>query len=256
MKRCIEFKGTYNFRDLGGYSSRNGYKTKWGMVFRSDHLGNLTSSDLARFEKLNIRLILDTRTAEERVANPNRLPSANPPRSLNFEIEVGNYGMDEIKRRILSGKMEGLDLHEELIQNYRKGVSTYGKEIMVMLKLLCDPANLPVLIHCNSGKDRTGIACAMLLKILGVKRETIFEDYLLSAARMEKMVKRLVRKVRIISWFRADTAQLRHMLSTREEFLQAAFDEMIRLHGSVDKYFRSLGLTNAMRAQLRKNLCE
>ncbi len=253
--RIIHFKGTCNFRDLGGYLTQCGRQVKWGTVYRSDHLGSLTRADLKRFEQLGIQLILDTRTPLERQSRPNRLPKNNAPRTIHFPIEVGNRSIDELKRKVFFGKTDDLDLHDELIQNYKLGVSTHGKEIMAMIDLLCNTDNLPVLIHCNSGKDRTGIACALLLSALGVPRETIFEDYLLSAACMEKMVNRLVVKVKLISLLRADTLQLRNMLSTRPVFLQAAFDEMKRLNGSPGAYLQALGLTESMREKLVNNLC-
>lgn len=253
--RIINFKGTCNFRDLGGYPTQYGKQVKWGTVYRSDHLGSLTRADLKRFEQLGIQLILDTRTPLERQSRPNRLPGDNPPRTIHFPIEVGNRSIDELKRKVFFGKTDDLDLHDELIQNYKLGVSTHGKEILAMIELLSNPDNLPVLIHCNSGKDRTGIACALLLSALGVPRETIFEDYLLSATCMEKMVNRLVVKVKLISLLRADTLQLRNMLSTRRVFLQAAFDEMAHLCGSVDDYLHDIGLTESMREKLLNNIC-
>lgn len=253
--RYIDFKGTCNFRDLGGYLTQSGKRVNWCTVYRSDHLAGLTRSDLKRFEQLNIQLIIDTRTPSERTSRPNRLPKNNPPRTINFPIEVGNRSIEELKRKVFFGQTDGLDLHSELIQNYKLGVTTHGKEVMALIELLCDPDNLPALIHCNSGKDRTGIACALLLEVLGVDRETIFQDYLLSATFMEKMVNRLAVKVKLISLFRADTAQLRHMLSTRRVFLQAAFDEMERLYGSSKAYLRAIGFTESISKKLVNNLC-
>jgi len=84
--RRIELNGAYNFRDLGGYTTINGKTTNWKKLFRSDNLARLTKSDLRQIEKLNIQLVIDLRSKEERASKPNRLPMDNGIRINNIEI--------------------------------------------------------------------------------------------------------------------------------------------------------------------------
>ena len=253
--RRIELKGAYNFRDVGGYNTINGKTTSWRKLFRSDNLSKLTKSDLNQIERLNIQLIIDLRSKEERISKPNRLPADNGIRTKNIGIEDNNKSHKELKREIFYGKLGKIDLEKELLNSYRTAITDYRHELGVFFELLLCPLNYPAIVLCNAGKDRTGVVIALTLLALGVSRNIIMEDYMLSKVYLEPMIMRMTAKVRLLSFFRADIFQLRKILDTRIEYLNATFDAIDLEFGSAESYLDFLGIDNDKRKTLRKILC-
>lgn len=253
--RSVELKGAYNFRDLGGYLTSEGVKTYWGKLFRSDNLARLTKGDLKRIEKLNLQTIIDLRSKEERLAKPNRLPISNGIKIQNIEIADSNKSHNKLKREIFLGKLGETDLEEALLNAYRLAITDYPNELSIFFELLLNPANYPVLVLCNAGKDRTGIAIALTLTALGVSRKTVIKDYMLSKVYLEPMIRRMTRKARLLSLFRADIIQLKKLLDTRVAYLNATFNAIDQKFGSTESFLDSLGMDNDKRRMLRKCLC-
>ena len=174
--RRIKLKGAYNFRDLGGYSTKEGKKINWGKLFRSDNLSKLTKGDLKKIEKLNIQLIIDLRSKEERESKPNRLPVSNGIKIKNIEIADSNNSLNELTRQIFYGKLGVRDLKEETLNAYRLSITDYRDEISKFFELLLNPTNYPALVLFNAGKDRTGVVIALFLMALGVPKKTVMKD--------------------------------------------------------------------------------
>lgn len=253
--RRIELKGAYNFRDLGGYSTSEGKKTNWGKLFRSDNLANLTKSDLKRIEKLNLQMIIDLRSMEERLSKPNRLPMSNGTKIKNIEIADSNKSHEELKREIFLGKLGETDLEEELINAYRRAITDHRNELRIFFELLLNTENYPVLVLCNAGKDRTGVVIALTLTALGVSKKTVVKDYMLSKVYLEPMIRRMTSKVRLLSLFRADIVQLKKLLDTRVEYLNATFNAINQKFGSAESFLDSLGMDNDKCKILRRIIC-
>lgn len=253
--RRMNLKGVYNFRDLGGYFTSEGKKTNWGTLFRSDNLAKLTKDDLKKIEKLNINLMIDLRSNEERESKPSRLSISNGIRIENIEIADSNISHNELKRKIFFGQLEALDLEEELIKAYRLAITDYKYELRKFFELLLNPANYPALVLCNAGKDRTGVVIALTLMAIGVPKKTVMKDYMLSKVYLEPMIKRMTTKIRLLSLFRADIPQLRKLLDTRAEYLNATFNAIDQKFGSTESFFDFLGIDYDKRKKLIKFLC-
>lgn len=253
--RRIQLQGAYNFRDLGGYSTTFKEKTIWGKLFRSDNLAKLTVSDLNKIEKLNIRLVIDLRSKEERTLKPNKLPSNNGIKTANIAIADTNIKISALKKAIFYGKLSDLDLEDVVLFLYKRAISDYQNELKQVFSLLSDPDHYPVLILCNSGKDRTGVVIALVLLALDVPRKTIIEDYMLSKICLQPMIRKLTWTVRMLSLFRADINQLRKLLETRVEYLNATFAAIDSNFGSDKAFFDYLGLKDLNRKLLKKHLC-
>jgi protein-tyrosine phosphatase len=168
-ERRLPFDGVTNFRDLGGYPTRQGTHTRWGLVFRSDALHKFTAADLASYEALGLNAVYDLRGDAEREVYPNPFPStqlallsqvsvaADPPETGSFE---GAQGGERLLREMYRGMLDG-------------AASVLGR----LLGGLAEPGSLPAVFHCTGGKDRTGIASALLLELLGVHRDAVLDDY-------------------------------------------------------------------------------
>ena len=172
--RHLGLQGASNFRDLGGYPGSDGRRVRWRRLFRSNHLGQLTDTDIAIVRQLGIRSAFDFRGHEERSGGLCTIAEI-AVRSLPIEPSV----VPALRERAAAGRLSvdvALDLMRESYRNY---IRRYTQHFRALFEhLLENPA--PLVIHCTAGKDRTGVACALLLHALGVPQEIILEDYLLT----------------------------------------------------------------------------
>lgn len=254
--RRVELKGAYNFRDVCGYSTKEGKKINRGKLFRSDNLAKLTKNDLIKIEKLNLRLVIDLRSEEERVSRPNRLPLKNGIRIKNIEIKDNKKSYSELKREIFYGKSKERDFEKEILSSYRLAITDYHNELKKIFELLLNPSNYPALVLCNSGKDRTGVVIALTLMAVGVSKKNVLKDYMLSKVNLKPMITRMVIMVRLFSLFRADIVQLKKMLDTRVEYLSETFKAIDQKFGSTESFFDFLGVDKEKRMMLNEILCE
>lgn len=256
-ERHLELDGAANFRDLGGYASADGRRVRWGRLYRSDALGGLSEADLERLSGLGIRLVCDFRSAPEREAAPDRLPRAPPPEQA--WLPIGGEGFDpaQMQRRILSGDLEGLDLGAILIEGNRSFARDWSEPWAALFQRLADPAQLPALVHCTGGKDRAGFASALVLLALGVPRESVFDDYLLTNYFTWDETEATLRKIRLASLFRTDPEQVRPLLGVRRAYLEAGLAAIDERWGSFEAYLAGpLGVDPERRERLRANLLD
>ncbi len=260
-ERRVALEGTCNFRDLGGYATTDGRRVRAGVLFRSDNLSRLGESAHARLASLGLRAVVDLRTANERATRPNRLPTSGAPREVHLpisllpELEL-RWTTREKLRFALRGGVRRLD-GARLLQAYRELPTRAAAPLARMFELLLEPPGGPLLIMCMGGKDRTGFCAAMILTALGVPREQVLEDYLLTNTLAAARVGRLVRRLRLLTLNQVDAATLRPFLEARAEYLAAALDAIDARHGGVDAYLTdAAGLGPKARESLRAALLE
>lgn len=246
-ERRLAFEGAANFRDLGGYPAADGRKTRWRRLYRADSLGDLTPADLVRLDGLGLRGLIDFRIEVERTLKPDRLPSGATIRTL--ELGFLPVGTLDLLARVRAGTITADRLRREVLGHYRLFVSDHRREYRETVLFAADPANAPLLIHCTSGKDRTGIAAAILLLAVGVPREVVLEDY--------DLTNRYIRDVSHLFGPQTPQALISLLLSAQRSYLEAALDEMDRRFGSFDAYLEAgLGIDGATRARLTQILTE
>ncbi|MFN3475294.1 MAG: tyrosine-protein phosphatase [Blastomonas sp.] len=154
-----------NFRDLGGYRGAGGKTVRWGKVFRSGALPLLTEEDYTLLGGLDIGTIVDLRSLEERDVAATQLDDRTGALfvSNDYSLKPLMAKMGTMKGEYVYTGMEKL-----LAPQYRS----------LFRRLLADDG--AVMYHCSAGQDRTGIASALILSVLGVDRDTILADYHLS----------------------------------------------------------------------------
>lgn len=242
-RRHLALEGAPNFRDLGGYATEDGRSVRWGLLFRSDNLHELSDADLERFAELGIRLVCDFRGPEERAEEPDRLPAINPPEVAELEIWDESFSANSVREKIQSGDIEGMDLGEILLRGNRLFATRFADRYAAMFARITQPEKLPALVHCTAGKDRAGFASALILRTLGVPLETIYDDFLLTNHYAAAKIERTILMARIFSLFRVDADQLRPILGVERRYLEAAFEAIEQHYGSFDRYRReALGL--------------
>ncbi|MGR8919134.1 MAG: tyrosine-protein phosphatase [Gammaproteobacteria bacterium] len=176
--RRVPFEGTMNCRDLGGLPTADGRTTAPGRVYRSGRLSNLTDADVERFRRLGVRQVFDLRLPFERERYPNRLPDG----SGIVEHRHGYLpaGALEMFAAVNDGTITPARVLAEMQQQYA-GMATGHPDVhgRLLRQLLAADAT-PLVLHCSGGKDRTGVASALLLRAAGVSREIVVADYLLT----------------------------------------------------------------------------
>ncbi len=235
--RVLTLQGASNFRDLGGYAGLDGRPVRWRRLFRSAHLADLSESDRALFKQLGLARSFDFRGEQERAAVPYELPGLTQ-HSLAIEPSVVQRMQDMLAAGERLDAMAATRLMHEL---YRSLVNDQAHQFATLFEhLLQDDA--PAVFHCTAGKDRTGFAAALILLALGVPRDVVMQDFLLSNQlyrRPELPVTQTPREALEVLW------------RVEDSFLIAALDAVDADQGGIDRYMgQRLGLGPAARAAL------
>jgi len=247
LERRLAFEGAVNFRDLGGYPALDGRRTRWRRLFRADSLADLTPGDLERLATLGLRTLIDFRLAEERQLKPNRLPQGDGIHSI--ELGFVPEGTLQMLSLVKSGAIESSEVERRVIAQYRRFCVDHHEEYRRMFEIAGARESYPLLIHCTSGKDRTGYGAALVLLSLGVPREVVLDDYGLTN-NYQRAVPQLLG---------SDTpeAVARILVAAQSKYLEAALEEIDRVYGSFDAYLnRALGVDSSRRASLIELLTE
>lgn len=236
-ERNVPLDGAVNFRDLGGYASADGRRVHWGRLFRSGHLSTLTAAGRAAFERLGIATVCDFRLAAERARENMVLPSGVTLEGI--EIPPGVRDPEYFHRvfRDASGPEDVADaVHEVVLSMVNESADRYRR----LFEVLLEPESRNTLLNCSAGKERTGIAVALLLSALGVPRETIYYDFMLSARYFPALaeIPRVLEKYAVGATGEDAQRLVMPLLETRASYLQIAFDSIDRECGSTDAFLR------------------
>ena len=238
--RKLPFTGAHNFRDLGGYKTSDGKTVKWGKVYRSDNLHSLTDEDLKYMERLNIKSVVDFRSDEERNEEPDRLTPDMTPILLPIKFEPEGV-TENLTRDLTFGNLDSSNLLRDFNIIL---VKEFTEEYREFFRHIVDNGGEPFVLHCTAGKDRAGFGSAMILTVLGVPREKIIEDYLLTNTYVSDHVDRKLLETELKTFFRADSDNLRKINLVEERYIQAAFDTIDSHWGGMDQYIsEGLNLT-------------
>ena len=254
--RHIELDGADNFRDMGGYSTEDGRRVRWGKLFRSDDLTRLSPDDLEVLEALGIRMVCDFRSRRERKHEPDRLPRRRPNVEA-LEITMDDADPQTVRGRVLSGTLDEHDYRAVMTKGYRSFVAKHTPQFASLLRSLTDSTNIPALVHCTGGKDRAGFAAALVLRTLGVPKETVMADYLLTNNYTERKREHQLWLIWFASLFRVSPESARPLMRANPAYLDAAFAEIDTRYGSFDAYVENgLGLDETDVEHLRSMLLE
>ncbi len=170
-ERHYSFEGCFNFRDIGGYLNKDGKRVKKGLNFRAGRQDRMTEKDLVQLSDINISTQIDLRKQEE-VLDQGRGPLEDMGANYINIAVIPEGGSDKLNKLVGDTGISG--------KRYL-GYLEFGPTSWLRLfGILADEENLPVLLHCTAGKDRTGVSTAFLLSVLGVSRDIIEADYLLT----------------------------------------------------------------------------
>jgi protein-tyrosine phosphatase len=248
-QRRLPFERVHNFRDLGGYVGAGRRQVVWGALFRSAQLSLMTERDKLLFRELGVELVCDFRRDDERLRDPSPLEAVGIE-LISLAITPGST--DSTWSDLAGGKATAQEMIRLMEAINRDLVLNQTTSYRQLFRLLLQ-GRRRVLIHCAVGKDRTGVAAALILSALGVDRDTIMEDYLLTNQFLpvDQELQRLLARYSQSST--APAAEiLRPVLEARESYLAAAFAAIDEQFGSTAAYLQEgLGLGQGELAQLQ-----
>lgn len=258
MNRHIPLSGQPNFRDLGGYRSRDGRRVKWGAVYRSGELSKLTEDDLGKLEELGIKTVVDLRSPGEVSA---RGPSRMPPGAKTLPLSITSSDMfAKLIPMFLEGDFS--QLPADLLERVNRAlVRDFTEQFGGLLRALSDPANRPLVFHCTQGKDRAGFGAAMVLSALGVPWDVVVEDYLLSNEFRQEENDKMLGMIREFAGAKGgevvELSKIEGLLYVKPASLEAAHTEIRELHGDVESFLvDGLGCTPEGLERLRDDMLE
>jgi protein-tyrosine phosphatase len=246
----INFKSVLNFRDLGGIVSDGDKKIKSNMLFRSANLDLMSKEDLEKFEKLNIKTIVDLRAPAEWKRRKNILNNID---ILSLPLDFQRATRERIKPYLYKRNSEPIlaDISNSLYLEILDAALPMFNKVM---ELLLSPDHSPILIHCHVGKDRTGIISALILLALGVKRELIVEDYMKSNDFLLPYFKRrlLIRKILSFGFYPSWT--ILYVVTLRQRNIESVLDKIKDQYGGIDSYLVNSGFDSNKLSELKKRL--
>jgi protein-tyrosine phosphatase len=242
--RRVPLQGAINFRDLGGYATADGHHVKWHVLYRSADISKLTPADLDTLGARRIVYDVDLRGVQESAKAPDKV---NPGTDYIL-CPAGSDSLNAAMFRHIAGMQTGGD--SMMLVWYRTTAYLTPRYKPFFAKLIEMPAGDALVFHCTAGKDRTGIAAALVLYALGVPYETIRQDYEATnyyrAADNDKVMSSMVTGMHI------GEPVVRAMMSANGEYLDATFDAIRSQYGSVDRYLaEELGMDEQAMIRLR-----
>lgn len=231
-RRLVPLQGTFNFRDLGGYPTDDGRQTRWGKLFRSDALQELTMADEDYLRGLGLTTVVDLRDPYE-AEHVGVWPS--PHYGMRYHnlpvIPAGSHDDPTMPSRSREDRAERY--------LWYLAPQTGAVAIARALELIAEADSTPLVFHCAAGKDRTGIVAAMALAAVGVTREAIVADYAATTPAMELILDRLARHPVYRRGIEA-TKQMDHWPD--EEVMERFLEGLDERHGGPEGWMRTIGM--------------
>jgi protein-tyrosine phosphatase len=218
-RRHLPIDGTRNVRDVGGYPTVSGRRTRWRTLLRSDELTRLPPHAVDELRGIGIRQVIDLRWPDELELSPNLF--ADDP---------------SVRYRHIALLVDDPTPHSGLAGMYRHVLDERLPQLVEVARALLEPAGLPAVVGCAAGKDRTGITIAVLLSLAGVPDDIVISDYALSAGYFAVPNETI------------PPGDWRHhplLVDSPPEFMESALDHLERVHGGARALLRSGGLAES-----------
>jgi len=245
-ERNLPMQGVLNFRDLGGYQTKDKRQIRWGKIYHSSALSMTTAYDRSVFKNIGIETVMDFRTEREREFAPNHFYASQ---SHNLPLRGNRHDVyfDEILSHRISAD-EILAYDRDLFAFLWENNNDY---FIQMFDVLLDEKNYPIVLSCFFGKDRSAIASALILIALDVEKEIIIEDFLYYNQILD--LNKIVKNANVFN-FEIQEA-ITALYSEHRETIEHTFDIIKSNYGSMDNYLeKALGLTAKKREKLKNIL--
>lgn len=258
-RRVLPLEGGRNFRDLGGYPTEDGRRVRWGRLYRSGTMVDLTEADYAWLDGLDVQVLLDLRSNEERIEEPTAWTVDEPVYLARSYSSADDSGA--LREVFSSGELTPDAVRAAMASFYRELPRTHAPAYRELFERLAEDET-PLVFNCSAGKDRTGVAAALVLTALGVPRRTVLADYALSDELVDYGAAFTPRNGEAPAedspWAflsRLPPATVAPLLESDPAYLASALEAIEAEHGSIDAYLRDVlavdeGDLTALRARL------
>jgi protein-tyrosine phosphatase len=250
-KRILWLEGGLNFRDLGGYYAADGKRIRWGLLYRSGTTHALSAAAREHLAEIGIRAAVDLRSVQEQQEHPHALATLA---DIVYVAHAHREVAGNLMEMLADPRLSGARLTAEMVNLYRGLPYEFGG-IFAQLFRSVALGPLPLVFNCTAGKDRTGVAAALLLTALGVAWDDVVRDYLLT----EQFVPAITDSV-LSSRLGQRLAQLdpgitAPLFGVDRAYLDAMREEISKRSGSFERFFNDeLGLDGGLLATLRGRL--
>ena len=245
LKRHYPFDGCFNFRDIGGYINKDGRRVKRGLYFRAGRQDRMSDKDLNALSELKISTQIDLRKPNEVLDQGKGPLESMGANYINIAV-IPEGGSDTLSKLVGDTGISG--------KRYL-GYLEFGPTSWLRLfGILAKAENLPVVLHCTAGKDRTGVSTAFLLSILGVSREVIEDDYLLTNLDTERQADFIENTVGYPEGY--DRAKLITAAGVPVDAMKDFLDGVESKWGSVIEYLKKIGISEEQMGTIRNIFLE
>jgi len=243
-----EIKSVLNFRDAGGMPTTDGRRIKENVIFRSANPDKISRGDIKKLYDLDIRTIVDLRADYEGGNKKRRFESIETiSLPLDFEQTTRERLVPLLKQKNSIDLIPGLidSLYLEILDG---SFAVFRKTI----ELLLDPARTPLLIHCQAGKDRTGIICTLIQMALEADMQSIVNGYMTSNDMLLPHFKRklTMRKILSLGFFPSD--KILFAVTVRDNNIRSVMNRVMTHYEGIEGYLSMSGPVNSEFKKLRE----
>lgn len=255
MNSALPLENCFNIRDLGGLLTKDKRQIESHRLIRSSDLSRLTDRDLEFLAQYGLTTVIDLRSPEEVRTHPDHIsskieyfhrsifPSDETQTNTDIIALRKQYAIDP-----LAGFHNMINVYQDMVQRESSQKAFHDFfEILVAGDKKC------ILFHCTSGKDRTGLATVFLLSLLGISKQTIRKNYLISNSLVSAQRQERVEEARSQGASLILQATLRSLGSVSNEYLDSALVLIEEQYGGLDKYLQNqIGITPEMTIKLKR----
>jgi len=263
FERHIALQGASNFRDFGGYSTADGRSVKWRRLYRSDRLSDLTAADYATLGPHGVRFVYDLRRGSEVEASPTVWLGEAAPTVIHAPIFNDEAGPNAFQRVSAdAAARHDPDVARAIMSQAYVRMVTEPAPLATLGRIfarLAEPEAFPAVFHCAGGKDRTGVTCALILGVLGVGREDIADDFMLTGkyydatGHLSRRVGQVVAEADLGFW---SEAALMPIFGVERAYIDTALD-LVEAAGGTDAFLVDrAGVAPQALDRLREQLLE
>jgi len=226
-QRVVRMQGAVNFRDVGGYKTSDGRSVKWGRVFRSADISHLTDQDMQVMENKHIHTVIDFRGVKESQQAPDHLLP-------NTDYTLSPAGSDSLPG---TAQMAAMVKQGGFLEKFYSNTQYFGDRYRPLFqKLVVLPEDQSLLYHCTGGRDRTGMATALFLYILGVPQQKIEEDFVASNVYLAPMNARMFQSMTAATGM--SEAEISKAMALRPELIRVFFKSIKDKYGSIEAFMQ------------------
>jgi protein-tyrosine phosphatase len=251
LPRLLARSTGQNFRDMGGYQMMDGRTLRWRTLFRSGVMSRVKDGDHDELHALGIDTICDFRANGERERHPTKWHERGATElwTRDYDFSSGNLHQMVQQPDVVSG-----DVYAAMTEIYRHMPFEQAPSFAEMFKRLA-AGRVPLVFNCSAGKDRTGIAAALILTVLGASTEVIEADYMLTNDAIEGLSSFLIGDPHYKHLIAERIEHAQPLLRAETDYLATAFSVIEAEHGSVEAYLSDrLGVSTADQDAIRGHL--